>query len=94
MKLSEKEKSILLRWGHTESELRQIQDACNEARITLSVNQDTDCTDRITEKFAARVLGREQFLSGISRAAFHCTATRVTPEGMEVHFDLSNWWRI
>lgn len=90
--LTEQDKSILLRWGYLESELQQIQDACNEARITLT--NDRGKKRRITAKVADRVLGREQFLSGISRAAFHCDATRVTPEGMGVHFDLSNWWRI
>lgn len=89
--LTEQDKAILLRWGYPESELQQIQDACNEARITLT--NDLGKKRRITAKVADRVLGREQFLSGISRAAFHCDATRVTPEGMGVHFDLSHWWR-
>lgn len=89
--LTEQDKSILLRWGHPESELKQIQDACNEVRITLT--NERGKKRRITSKVADRVLGHEQFLSGISRAAFHCDATRVTPEGMGVHFDLSRWWR-
>lgn len=91
MQLNEQDKALLLRWGYPESELKQIQDACNEARITLT--NDLGKKRRITAKVAARVLWREQFLSGISRAAFHCDATRVTPEGMGVHFDLSHWWR-
>lgn len=91
MQLTDQDKSLLLRMGYIESELRQIEDACNEARITLT--NDKGENRRITAKVAARILGREQFLSGISRAAFHCTATRDTPEGDGVHFDLSCWWR-
>ena len=43
---------------------------------------------RICRDYAIQVLGREEYLSGLSRSAFHATAERTTIDGAHtVSFD-------
>ena len=90
MTLTEKDKALFLSWDYTESDLSQLQDAVNEVRLTL-INCDDE--QRITKREAIRILGRETFLSGIGRAAFHATSARESSDGKIVYFDLHKWWR-
>jgi hypothetical protein len=80
MKLTQEDKTILREMGHKDSDFEQIEEAtrrtvykCDGVRIT--------CAEAI------ELLGRRDFLSGISRSAFHWSAERVTPDGKSIYFD-------
>lgn len=90
MQLTEKDKALFLSKGYTESDLPQLQDAANEVRLTL-INGDDE--QRTTKREAIRILGRETFLSGIGRSAFHASCIRDSSDGQSVYFDLRKWWR-
>jgi hypothetical protein len=84
--LSDKDKELLLKWGYPESDFRQIADAIRVTKYTLI---DKDGKEKnISSEEARKMLGDEEFLSGISRSAFHWTAMRGT-EDRGIHFDSS-----
>lgn len=85
MKLTDEDKKILLDWGYTESDLEQIQRALLKTRYELY--SDNEEKQKISGKQARKLLGDEQFLSGISRSAFHYTSLRKTSDGREIIFD-------
>lgn len=68
MKLTEKDKQVLLKLGHCEADFMQIQDAASRC---LYYDHG-----RITQKEVIARLGRFEWISGISRAAFHYTTER------------------
>lgn len=92
----------LIDWGHTPDDIPQIDRGVREC-VYKEYNPEKygDYREhRISRKKAIDVLGREKFLSGISRAAFHMSCERSygkpqEPEGEMPHvcFDLSKWWR-
>lgn len=90
MTLTEKDKALFLSKGYTEIDLPQLQDAVNEVRLTL-INGDNE--QHITKRDAIRILGRETFLSGIGRSAFHSSCIRDSSDGQSINFDLRKWWR-
>jgi len=49
--------------------------------------------ERITARQAVKLLGRKQFLSGISRSAFHWNCSRETDDGGTVELDSSRLFR-
>lgn len=65
MKLTKSDIEKLLKWGHLESDINQLEQAAN-----ICVYTDKN-EKRISCKKAIDMLGREVWLSGISRAAFH-----------------------
>ena len=48
--------------------------------------------ERIGVRKAIELIGREKFLSGMDRSAFHRTATVTTDEGIPVYFDSSKYF--
>ena len=85
-------KDYFRRLGHPESDMNQLMDAISEVKLTLT-DQKTGKEEKITVNRAVEVLGEETFLSGISRSAFHATATRCDKEGkFSVYFNLLHWW--
>ena len=79
--------------GHPKSDLDQLWRAVHQARLTLTVN-DTGKETSIGIDKAIEVLGECNFLSGISRCAFHATAHRVSSDfKYSVDFDLRHWWK-
>ena len=86
VKLSKQDKILLQRWGHSDTDYEQIEEAlksrCTKYRV---------CGESISRSEAIKLLGWKVFLSGISRSAFHFTAARPTNDGKTiVHFDSSN----
>ena len=62
-------------------ELRQLEEAADVTTYELC---DADCRKvirKISRETAIRRLGRETWLSGLVRSAFHWTATRQTADG-------------
>lgn len=66
MKLTEEDKKMLLSWGFTEDDFWQIAEAIHKSKTKYELG-DTP----ISREEAIRLLGREKYLSGIARSAFH-----------------------
>lgn len=88
MKLIMEDKRMLLSWGHTEDDLSQIAAAIHSRNTKYTLEGEP-----IGREEALRLLGRETYLSGISRSAFHYSAERETADGKHVGFDSSNLFK-
>lgn len=91
MKLTTDDKKMLLEWGYSESDFRQIEEAFQKSKTKYKLGSTPISRDE-----AIRLLGQRQFLSGIARSAFHVTAARAVPMSMTdetVYFDSSNLFR-
>lgn len=80
MKLSKEDRKLLKKWGYKESEIDFIE-------VVSSCTIYSSRKKNICDIDALDILGREEFLSGLSRSAFHCSATRRSETGIEVSFD-------
>lgn len=82
-KLTDEDKAYLSRIGEKEEYFPQIEEA---ARVT-----EFECDGKkISLSKCIEILGRETFLSGIHRSAFHWTAARYNPdETKTIFFDSS-----
>lgn len=83
MKLTNEDKELLMDWGHPKEDLKQIERATSKTIYTL------DSGEKISASEALTILGRNVYLSGISRSAFHWTSYRESEKGQSVHFDSS-----
>lgn len=86
--LSQTDKALLITWGHPESDFAQIERAMQKSKTIYKMDRKP-----ITREKAIEVLGREAYLSGISRSAFHFTACRQTQDGKVVLFDSTKLFR-
>jgi len=86
------DKKLLLSWGHPESDLEQLEYAFYHAQCFC---YNGECEVRIPRGVALERLGREKFMSGISRCAFHGTASRsIDDEGAEsIMFDFMELYK-
>lgn len=88
MKLTNRDKEILKEWGYSEDNLKQIEEATRKTVYELNGKEKISCQEAI------RLIGRKAFLSGISRSAFHWSASRYTKDGNNfVSFDSSKLFR-
>lgn len=86
MRLSEQEKQGLIQSGYRKTELRQIELASSRTRY--------ECGNiEITADEALDILGREKFINGLSRSAFHWSAVQSSEDGRNVYFDSSYLFR-
>lgn len=81
--LTKTDKELLLDAGHKEEDLDQIQQAADKRKTTYTI----DGKDATREE-VIKLLGREKYLHGLSRSAFHYTASQ-KQDGKEVEFDSS-----
>jgi hypothetical protein len=86
MKLTSEDKKILKENGYLDKDMHQIEEAT--ARTVYEMNDK-----EISQKKALEVLGREEYLSGISRSAFHWSAVRSNSNGETVYFDSSKLFK-
>lgn len=86
MKLNNKDKEELKSMGYSDENVCQIEEA-----ITKTVYEMNG--KKISAKKALEVLGRDEYLSGISRSAFHWSAVRNNKEGEKVYFDSSKLFK-
>ena len=94
-KLTEEDKEELLLLGYLQEDFWQINLAFKECEFEITDNNiEKGCkTRKCGAKRAVEVLGREHFLSGLGRAAFHATSVRYSVDGrFEIYFDLRKWW--
>ena len=88
MKLTENDKVLLVKWGHSESDFSQIEEAMKKNKTKYRLEGSS-----VSREEAINLLGHKEYLSGIARSAFHCTAARETPDGKFIIFDSSNLFR-
>lgn len=87
MELTAKDKKTLLEHGYLKSDMKQLEEAAARCEYVNNKN------DRyVSAELVIRMLGREIWLSGLGRAAFHWTCTREN-NGHSVHFDCSRMFR-
>ena len=83
MRLTNADKSLLQSWGYSDRDISQIEKAAHSRNTIYHMDGLRICRD-----YAIQVLGREEYLSGLSRSAFHATAERTTIDGAHtVSFD-------
>lgn len=88
MKLTDEDKTLLIKWGHSERDIAQIEEATAVTAYRINYGK------RISRDKAIELLGRERYLSGISRSAFHFSASRdIGDSGDVVHFDSSRLFK-
>lgn len=82
--LTKQDIETLKEWGHLDKDLPQINRAITKTDYFYSHNGKEE---KITHKQARELLGDEQFLSGISRSAFHYSSCRKIEGKGSVSFD-------
>ena len=82
MTLTKEDKEWLASLGHRECDLPQIEAAIHKKRTIYSLDGKP-----ISRAQAVRLLGREHYLAGISRSAFHYSAAQTAETGETVYFD-------
>lgn len=88
MRLKDEDVIVLKRYGNSEDDIRQIKEAAKAKYTVYKMNGK-----RITAEQAIAVLGRREYLSGLSRSAFHYTCAREGLHGEIVDFDSSALFR-
>ena len=89
MKFTEEHKKILRDFGHPESDMWQLEEATKNGNTvyTLRSRDHSVKNRRIGTKECIELLGIKGFLSGISRSAFHWSASREIDDVLGIHFD-------
>jgi len=88
MKLNKKDKELLSSWGYPEKDFKQIEEATKKTKYKLLKEND----EEISQIEAIEILGREIYLNGICRSAFHWSAVREN-NGQSVYFDSSRLFK-
>ena len=70
--------------------IRQIEEVSRIAIITL---YDGNSSKILTTKQAIDIMGRNQFLAMLDRAAFHWTSRRRLADGREIGIDASSYFK-
>ncbi len=95
MRLTHADKVLLKSWGFTDQDMFQIEEATKRA-IYTTYKPDASgklVAVKIKNTEALSILGRSNYLSGISRSAFHYTSERSNGKGEIVFFDTSKMFR-
>ena len=82
MKLNKEDKQLLKDWGYPEDDFRQIEEATTKTKYELG-------DEKISRTKVIEILGRELYLSGIARSAFHWSAYRTNENGQGIYFNSS-----
>ena len=94
MKLTNKDKKYLLSIGYTENDFEQISNIAKYTKYEMFTKEDESIVTRITQRECIKLLGRNTFLSGLGRTAFHRSAVRYNDEGtIYVGFDCNNFFK-
>lgn len=90
MKLNETDKTILREIGVPDADFQQIEQAAS--KTVYEHYPKTGVGWKISADKAVNLLGRKEYLSGLSRSAFHWSAMRETKNGDQVYFDSSRYF--
>jgi len=100
MELTDNDRKLLKSWGNKPVEVAQIAQAvfftsykCCKTVMDEKMNVTCGKREDISETEALRKLGRERFLRGLSRSAFHWNATCETDDGELIEFDSKRYFR-
>ena len=94
MKLTNKDKKYLLSIGYTENDFEQISNIAKYTKYEMFTKENESIVTRITQRECIKLLGRNTFLSGLGRTAFHRSAVRYNDEGtIYVGFDCDNFFK-
>ena len=75
--LTQEDISLLKSWNYPDEDIPQIERNAHACVYTVFYKVPADQkSKRISRKKALEVLGRENFLSGLARSAFHWSAVR------------------
>ena len=88
MKLTKKDKDLLIKRGYQNYELSEIESSRFKYEMFWGTN-GLHSAIKVTQKQAIQMLGREDFISGIARATYHDTAVRYIkndPSGSGIYF--------
>lgn len=89
MKLINEDKKQLKENGYTENDFSQIERAMQKSITTYrAVNLSNGKSQTITRERAIEILGRNNWLSGIARSAFHFTAVRENKPVHDIHYNV------
>ena len=80
MELTNKDKAYLLSLNESEQYFPQVEEAMNVTQYELTDADGKETIRRITREEAIDLLGRETWLNGLDRSAFHWTAMRQTKD--------------
>lgn len=83
MKLTEKDKIILKEWGHSDEDFAQIERAMDKRITKYKIGNRVATREEVLE-----LLGRKDYLSGLSRSAFHWTSSKLK-DNHYISFDSS-----
>ena len=75
MKLTKKDKDLLIKRGYQSYEMAEIENSRFRYEMFWNTN-GLQSAIQVTQKQAIKMLGREDFISGIARATYHDTAVR------------------
>lgn len=95
MRLTNDDKFLLKDWGFPEEDFDQIETAFMKKYTTYKLLKggENEKEETISREKALEILGREQYLSGIGRSAFHWTSVRENDEGKCVYFNSSKLFK-
>ena len=88
MKLTKKDKQLLISIGYEKKDFLQIEQATSKTVYEHYPKMGVGW--KITMQEAIDILGKKEFLSGIARSAFHWSAIRLAPDGSEVYLIVQN----
>lgn len=94
MILQTKDINILKEWGYSDKDIKQIQEAIEVTEYTKhELEPPYKDVKSLTALEAYKLLGNKMFLSGISRSAFHWSASREYCKKYGVSFDSSKLFK-
>lgn len=93
MKLTEKDKKYLQSIGYAPSDFPQIEAAARHTTYERGREEPGTVNVKISQNEAIQLLGREKFLSGLSRSAFHWSALQEIENGENIYYDSSRLFR-
>lgn len=86
--LTDEDIALLKECGESEEkDIKQIDDATLKKYTKYKLICDEGKNIVLTREAVISMLGREKYLSGIQRSAFHCSAVRETEDGKKIFFD-------
>ncbi len=91
MQWTKRNTDILRKWGYSEEDIKQIKTSGKYLKLT---DITTLRPKRLLQFQAKQILGEEEFISGMARAAFHFTAERESKDGkIKILFDCSSMFK-
>lgn len=94
MRLTKEDKEFLRSLYEGEEYFPQIEEAMDNTTYELCDEDGKETIRTITREEAIELLGRENWISGIDRSAFHWTAMRQTKDGKNyIMFNSSKLFR-